>query len=83
MNTNNYRKVSSVGSTLQAVTVQNMLENAGIPVSLSNSRMDGGLDILTPEEWVFEAQILLNPERMSGEIYRIGQQVRRVEICER
>jgi len=73
MNANSYRKVISVSSTLQAVTVQNTLEMAGIPVSLTRSKNDGGLDILTPEEWVVEARGLLNSEARTGEIFMGGR----------
>jgi hypothetical protein len=73
MNATSYRKVISVSSTLQAVTVQNTLEMAGIPVSLARSKKDGGLDILTPEEWVVEAKGLLNCEARTGEIFMGGR----------
>ncbi len=69
MNAKKNQKVSSVNGTAQAISLQNALENAGIPVTIAASRDGDYLDVLVPLECVYDAQHLLAPERRSGEIY--------------
>jgi hypothetical protein len=71
MGTQNNTKVISVNGMLQALTVQDALEKAGIPVTIANAKGEAYLDVLVPSEWVYDAQNLLSPERRSGEIYYI------------
>lgn len=64
-----FQKVSSVNGTAQAISLQNALENAGIPVAIAISHDGDYLDVLVPAHCVFDARHLLAPERRSGEIY--------------
>ena len=68
MGKRNYRSVYSVNGSLQATAVQSVLEGAGIPVSLITSKSGSYMDVLVPEEYVFNATNLLNPEPCPGEI---------------
>ncbi|HVN54789.1 MAG TPA: hypothetical protein VMT46_10700 [Anaerolineaceae bacterium] len=69
MNANTNQKVTAVNTEIHAITVQNALENAGIPVTLAASRNGDYLDVLVPRECVYDARNLLDPERRSGEIF--------------
>ncbi|MBE0698746.1 MAG: DUF2007 domain-containing protein [Anaerolineaceae bacterium] len=69
MGATNNQKVTSVNGMLQAMIVQNALEKAGIPVTIANAKGEAYLDVLVPNEWVYDAQNLLSPERRCGEIY--------------
>jgi hypothetical protein len=71
MNTNNYQKVLAVNGTLQAVSIQSTLEQAGIPTNIVASQNGPYLSVLVPSEWLDEAQNLLAPERCSGEIFYV------------
>ena len=62
MNTNNKQKVLSVNGRLQAIWVESILVNAGVPVSFCTSKDGAYLDVLVSDEKVNEATILLNPE---------------------
>lgn len=63
MLTQNHKKVASVCGMLQAVTVQGMLENAGIAALVELSNASRGMDLLVPEAQAEEADHLLHPER--------------------
>lgn len=69
MDERNFQKVYSVSGTLQGAVVQAALEQAGIVVALTPSSNGAYLDVLVPEEWVFDAKNLLHPGLYCGEIY--------------
>jgi hypothetical protein len=60
-------QVYSVNSSLQAVNIQDVLEKAGIPVTILRS--ESGFAVMVPLAWVWEVHELLYPECRSGEIY--------------
>ena len=62
MKPNNYQKVYSVNSELRAVVVQVTLEKAGIPVVFERPKNGAYLDVLVPENWVFDAKYVLNSD---------------------
>jgi hypothetical protein len=76
MNAQNFVKVTSVNGALQAISVQNTLETAGIPVIILASRDGTYLDVLVPGERVFDALGLLAPEVRCGEIFYVPAHVR-------
>jgi hypothetical protein len=69
MDSKPFQKVSSANGTTQAISLQNALENAGIPVTIAISRDGDYLDVLVPAHCVYDAEHLLAPEPRSGEIY--------------
>ena len=69
MNKTGYQKVASVNGDLQGMAIQHQLELAGIPVRIVASKNGAYLDVLVPEQSLFDAHNLLNPERRSGEIF--------------
>lgn len=66
---NNYQKVHSVGSELQALTLQVELENAGIPTIFSNAKGSHFIDVLVPAEFVTAVHDLLNPKPCFTEFF--------------
>ncbi|PKO16579.1 MAG: hypothetical protein CVU39_07090 [Chloroflexi bacterium HGW-Chloroflexi-10] len=64
-----YQKVYSVNSTLQAMHVQNVLEQAGLPVTIVHASNATYLDVLVPAAWIEQAQQMLYPSHPCGEIY--------------
>ncbi|MHB8133008.1 MAG: hypothetical protein ACYDH1_02190 [Anaerolineaceae bacterium] len=69
MNTNNYQKVHSVNSELQAFSMQADLENAGIPAVFSNSKGSHFIDVFVPAEYAEVVNDLLNPEPCFTEFF--------------
>ncbi len=67
MGKRNMQSVYSVNGSLQAMSVQSVLENAGIPVNLKVSKSGSYLDVVVPEEYVFNAMNLLYPEPCPAE----------------
>ena len=63
MNTNNNQKVFSVNGRLQAIWVESILVQAGVPVSFGVSKSGAYLDIFVPSEKVYDAKNILFPER--------------------
>ncbi|MCL4559128.1 MAG: hypothetical protein M1281_00750 [Chloroflexi bacterium] len=59
MNKNTFQKVCSVSGSLHGAVVQSNLERAGIPVTLDHTKNASYLDVLVPEERVYDAKILL------------------------
>ena len=68
MATENYRSVYTVNGRLQAVLVQSVLERAGVPVALKRSISGAYIDVLVPENFVFDASNLLHPTPGAAEI---------------
>lgn len=66
---NNYQKVHSVGSELQALTLQVELENAGIPTIFSNAKGSHFIDVMVPAEFVAVVHDLLNPKPCFTEFF--------------
>lgn len=62
MRNRNMQSVYSVNGSLQALSLKSVLENAGIPVNLQVSKSGSYLDVMVPEECVFNATNLLHPE---------------------
>ncbi len=71
MNAKLFQKVSSANGTTQAISLQNALENAGIPVTIAASRDGDYLDVMVPSQYVYDARHLLAPERRCGEIFYV------------
>lgn len=69
MSKNNYQKVHSVGSELQALTLQVELENAGIPTIFSNAKGSHFIDVLVPAEFVAAVHDMLNPKPCFTEFF--------------
>jgi hypothetical protein len=69
MDATSYQKIISVNGMLQAVVVQQQLEQAGIPAVMAISDNGVSLYVLVPEPCLFDAQNLLIAERCRGEIY--------------
>jgi len=69
MNEQNYIIVTSVNGVLQAISVQNALETAGIPAIIRTGHDGPGMDVLVPAGSLSEVQGLLAPEPRSGEIF--------------
>jgi hypothetical protein len=67
MGKRNMQSVYSVNGSLQAISVQSVLENAGIPVNLKVSKSGSYLDVMVPEDCVFNATNLLYPEPCPAE----------------
>jgi hypothetical protein len=65
----NTQKITSVNGELQALSLQNTLEKAGIPVLLVPSPEVAYLDVQVPAEYLYDARNLLFPEYRSGEIF--------------
>ena len=58
-------KVFSVRSHLQALVLQEMLAQAGIPVELVKSRQEARIDLMTETRFAFDAQNILNSISLS------------------
>ena len=67
MNTNNNQKVFSVNERLQAIWVESILVQAGVPVSFGVSKSGAYLDVFVPYENVYDANNILHPERPGKE----------------
>ena len=63
MNTNNNQKVFSVNGRLQAIWVESILVQAGVPVSFGASNSGAYLDVFVPSENAYDANNILHPER--------------------
>ncbi len=61
MNTKVFHKVYSVNGRLQAALVQTMLENAGIPATITASPSGNYQDVLVPEIFAYQAKNIFNP----------------------
>jgi hypothetical protein len=68
MNTNNFQKVFSVNGRLQAIWVESILEQAGVPVSFGNSKSGDYLDVFVAAENAYDAKNILYPERPAKKI---------------
>ena len=68
MNTNNIQKVFSVNGRLQAIWVESILVQAGVPVSFHASKTGAYLDVFVPVEKAFDANNILYPEHPAKEI---------------
>jgi hypothetical protein len=68
MNTTNNQKVYSVNGRLQAIWVESILLQAGVPVSFVVSKSGDYLDVIVPAENVYDANNILHPERHSKAI---------------
>jgi len=62
MNTTTNQKVFSVNGRLQAIWIESILVQAGVPVSFRNSKAGAYLDVFVPAENVYDANIILYPE---------------------
>jgi len=62
MNTSNNQKVFSVNGRLQAIWVESILVQAGVPVSLGVSKSSDYLDVFVPSENAYDANNILHPE---------------------
>jgi hypothetical protein len=71
MDTKFYQKVHSVNSQLQAVVIQEQLERAGVPVNITRSNSADYLDVLVPEEYIFDVNYLLHPEINMTEFFAL------------
>ena len=69
MKNNDYQKVHSVNSELQALTMQADLENAGIPAKFSNTKGSQFIDVFVPAEFVASVHDLLNPKPCFTEFF--------------
>ena len=69
MKNNNYQKVHSVNSELQALSMQADLENAGIPAQFSNTKGSQFIDVFVPAEFVASVYDLLNPKPCFTEFF--------------
>jgi len=69
MKNNNYQKVHSVNSELQALSIQADLENAGIPTEYSNAKGSHLIDVFVPAEFVVAVHDLLNPKPCFTEFF--------------
>ena len=67
MNTNNNQKVFSVNGRLQAIWVESILVQAGVPVNFGVSKSGAYLDVFVPSENVYDANNILFPERPVNE----------------
>lgn len=67
MGNRSMRSVYSVNGSLQATNVQSVLEQAGIPVNLSASKTGSYMEVMVPEDCVFNARNLLFPEPRPAE----------------
>jgi hypothetical protein len=56
-------KVFSVNGRLQAIWVESILVQAGVPVTFCDSKAGTYLDVLVPTEKVYDAKNILYPER--------------------
>ena len=63
MSTNKNQKVFSVNGRLQAIWVESILEQAGVPVSFGVSKSGAYLDVFVPSENAYDANNILFPER--------------------
>ncbi len=63
---NKFQKVTSVNGSLQAAALQTVLEQAGVPVTLSISKGEAYLDVLVPVEMVSDVRSLLFPDGYGG-----------------
>lgn len=68
MTTQNFQKVFSTNSKLQAIAVQAALEQAGIPASNIKSQTGALMDVLVPEEFAQDARSMLFPQPKAAEI---------------
>jgi hypothetical protein len=68
MKANKNQKVYSANGRLQAIWVESILVQAGVPVSFCESRTGAYLDVFVPKEHVFDAKNILNPEHESKEM---------------
>jgi ABC-type transport system substrate-binding protein len=62
MNNKFFQKIHAVNGQLQATIIQEQLEKAGVPVNITHSNSADYLDVLVPEEFIFDANYLLHPE---------------------
>jgi len=69
MKNDDYQKVHSVNSELQALTMQADLENAGIPSVFSNAKGSHFIDVFVPAEFVTVVHDLLNPKPCFTEFF--------------
>ena len=62
MNTNKNQKVFSVNGRLQAIWVESILVQAGVPVSFGLSKSGDYMDVFVPTENAYDAKNILFPE---------------------
>jgi hypothetical protein len=62
------RRVYTVNGRLQAVLVQIVLEQAGVPVRLKSAASGAYIDVFVPESYAYDASNLLHPTPGAAEL---------------
>ena len=71
MENNNYQTIYSAQSTLQAISVQGILEKAGILALITPSSKGSYLDLVVPKEYAYDALNLTAPHSARGEVFLV------------